>query len=72
MRPNLPAEQLLVAAAEGGIVIFPGMQQLGSALVIIDNLHTCSCKRHLLNAMGHTQRSHKSKWEISWQEVGIR
>lgn len=65
MRPNLPAEQLLVAVAEGGIVIVPGMQPLGAALVNIDNLHTCSWKQHLLNAVGHTQRSHKNKPEIS-------
>lgn len=70
MRPNRPAEQLLVAVTEGGIVIIPGMQSLGPALVNIDNLHTCSWKQHLLNAVGHTQRIHKQ--EISWQEVGIR
>lgn len=72
MRPNLPAEQLLVVVAEGGIVIIPRMQSLGAALVNIDNLHTCSCQQHLLNAVGHTQRSHKNKQEISWQQVGIR
>lgn len=35
MRPNLPAELLLVAVAEGGIVIIPGMQLVNIVLPLL-------------------------------------